>query len=165
MAMNSNNYSLGPIQPISPGYGGGYNPGLGMGGSGPSMAPANPIQPLSLSAPSATSGAATAAQGAGSLLGAISPWMPVVGTVGSLLLSGAGMWLQNKYNKEAQEKADYWANMQNALQAREREKQWDWLEEDRRYQRANDFLTKWNNMVTQNKQFQNNIVSLWRKAA
>lgn len=98
-------------------------------------------------------------------LAAASPFMPVGGTLGNLVMNGIGMYMQNKYQKEQQEKLDKWQAMQNAIAVRENAKQWKWMEEDRDYSRAQGVMQNLMTLMNTNKQLENNMVNMWRAAA
>lgn len=95
-------------------------------------------------------------------LGKAAAFMPVVGTVGSLLLNGIGTYMDYKYKKDQQAKMDKWQEMQNAIAQRESAKKWQWAEEDRAYSKALSTFQNMMLMLDKNKQMENNLVTVWR---
>jgi len=88
--------------------------------------------------------------------------LPGIGSIGGLIMQGAGMWLQYKYQKEAQNRADQWTTIQNAIAERERRKQWKWMEEEKDYNRSQAFLGNLFGMMKTEKQFESDLLNMWR---
>jgi len=111
-----------------------------------------------------------ATEGSGLLetLTAAAPVVGVIGGIGSLIMSGYGMYLQNKAQKKQEEmqqqaidNQNYWAKVQNAINERERKRQWAWMNDDKTYQRRIAAVNMVLSQAANNKQLQNNLVSIW----
>ena len=101
--------------------------------------------------------------------------------IGSLLLSGYGLYKQEQQNvgvraeskaqldrDEAKEAARYRTQLQMtregiAEQRAERKKEWAWKTEDRNYQRAQDFTNNFQALLDRTPSLRNNLVNIWNQ--
>lgn len=101
--------------------------------------------------------------------------------IGSLLLSGYGLFRQEQDNKSiraeskqqlardtAREEARYQTQLgmtreSIAEQRAERQKEWAWKEEDRNYQRAREFANNFQSLLDRTPGLRNNLVNIWNQ--
>ena len=100
-----------------------------------------------------------------------------IGTVLSLIGLGAEVGLQLYGISEQRQAAeeDYQKSekirKQSLAQAaedrryarKERAKEWRWREDDKEYQRAQNYMSGFNNMLNQNDAYKNKLVNIWGK--
>ena len=98
-------------------------------------------------------------------------------TVGSLVLSGIGLYKQNqedekakiaygKATKEEQKRYDTQLGItlsEIRKQEEESKRRWKWEEESRDYTRAQGFVSNFKGMLDRQPQFANNLTSIWRR--
>ena len=105
----------------------------------------------------------------------------IITTVSSLLLSGYGLYKQEQQNigiraesksqlarDTAKEEARYRTGLQMtresiAEERAERQKQWAWKEEDRNFQRAQDFTNNLQSLLDRTPSLRNNLVNIWNQ--
>ena len=101
--------------------------------------------------------------------------------IGSLLLSGAGLYLNEQQNQgiraqsgrdmaraDAKEESRYQTQLgitrqQMAFERAESRRGWQWKEEDRNWGRAREFATNFQNMVDKAPDLQSRLVNIWRQ--
>jgi len=63
---------------------------------------------------------------------------------------------QQAYDRKAREKEFEWTKG-------EADRKWKWMEEDRNYQRGQDFVNRFTSFLDRDPKFKNNLVNIWRK--
>jgi hypothetical protein len=104
-----------------------------------------------------------------------------IGTIGSLILQGVGMGLDieagqqadamaRRHRNEDIARSEKWASINHKLtldeiayNRRQAERAWKWKEEDRAYQRGQDFVNRFVGMLQQDQGLRNNFMNVWRR--
>jgi len=109
----------------------------------------------------------------------MSTTLSALGTIGGLILNAYGMWAQDEANDEARRDAMAYNSRvlglkqaaldetiagrkaKIAFQKSESRKKWKWMEEERGYDRAQDFAQNFNSVLNREPAFKSNLAQIW----